>query len=334
MQLYRWQGKTRNFGDELNTLIWPRLLPDFFDDDPAEVFLGIGSILDARHAADAVKLAAGAGYGGYEPLPALDASWVIHWVRGPRTARLLGLPESRGLGDPAMLLPQAGWGGGTRGEPAAAPTPTLPRFAGEGALNSLSREAGEGWGGGMRLTRGAIGFMPHFESLGRGAWHAAASAAGVRLIDPRGDPAAIIAAIGSCRVLLSEALHGAIVADALRVPWIALRPLAPAHRAKWHDWAATLDLRVAFHHLAASSLPERLHASPLTSFRSGRRLLDRCSELLRCLAQGRFIDIAARALARAATAAPQLSGATALDRCQTRMLDRLDTLRRDPRRLA
>ncbi len=147
MQLYRWQGKTRNFGDELNTLIWPRLLPDFFDDDPAEVFLGIGSILDARHAADAVKLAAGAGYGGYEPLPALDASWVIHWVRGPRTARLLGLPESRGLGDPAMLLPQAGWGGGTRGEPAAAPTPTLPRFAGEGALNSLSREAGEGWGG-------------------------------------------------------------------------------------------------------------------------------------------------------------------------------------------
>jgi hypothetical protein len=29
------------------------------------------------------------------------------------------------------------------------PTPTLPRCAGEGALNSLSRAAGEGWGGGM-----------------------------------------------------------------------------------------------------------------------------------------------------------------------------------------
>jgi len=28
------------------------------------------------------------------------------------------------------------------------PTPILPRFAGEGALNSLSRVAGEGWGGG------------------------------------------------------------------------------------------------------------------------------------------------------------------------------------------
>jgi succinoglycan biosynthesis protein ExoV len=131
MQLYRWRGVTRNFGDELNTLIWPRLLPDFFDDDPAELFLGIGSVLDARHAGAAVKLVAGAGYGGYEALPTLDAGWVIHWVRGPLTCRQLGLPACRGLGDPAMLLPHLGW-----------------------------HRAASG---------GAVGFMPHFESLGRGA---------------------------------------------------------------------------------------------------------------------------------------------------------------------
>ncbi len=109
MQLYRRQGHARNFSDELNTLIWPRLLPDFFDDDPAEIFLGIGSLLDARHAATPVKLVADAGYGGYERLPTLDATWVIHWVRGPHTCRALGLPDSAGLGDPAMLLPIAGW---------------------------------------------------------------------------------------------------------------------------------------------------------------------------------------------------------------------------------
>ena len=50
MQLYCWRGTAPNFGDELNTLLWPRLLPDFFDDDPAELFLGIGSVLEARHA--------------------------------------------------------------------------------------------------------------------------------------------------------------------------------------------------------------------------------------------------------------------------------------------
>ena len=66
--------------------------------------------------------------------------------------------------------------------------------------------------------------------------------AGVTLIDPRDDPLSIIAAIGKCRVLMSEALHGIIVADALRVPWIAIRPLAPIHRPKWTDWAETLDL--------------------------------------------------------------------------------------------
>jgi succinoglycan biosynthesis protein ExoV len=292
MQLYRWRGLTRNFGDELNTLIWPRLLPDFFDDDPTEVFLGIGSVLDARHPAAAVKLVAGAGYGGYEAPPALDAGWVIHWVRGPLTCRRLGLPRDRALGDPAMLLPHLGWRRAARGD--------------------------------------AVGFMPHFESLGRGAWQEAAVAAGVQLIDPTGDPSAIIAAIGGCRLLLSEALHGVIVADALRVPWVALRPLMPVHRAKWHDWAAALDLAVAFRDLAASSVPERLDASLPAC---GRRLLEGYAPALRRLARSRFIGGAAQALSTAATATPQLSEPAALDRCQTRMLDRLRALRHDPRRL-
>jgi succinoglycan biosynthesis protein ExoV len=176
--------------------------------------------------------------------------------------------------------------------------------------------------------------MPHFESLGWGAWQAAASVAGVRLIDPRGDPAAIIAAIGGCRVLLSEALHGGIVADALRVPWLALRPLMPIHRAKWQDWAATLDLRIAFHPLAASSLPELLHASPLAAYRSGRSLLDRSAATLRRIARERFIERAARALGRAAAATPQLSEPASLERCRTRMLDRIEALRTHPMRAA
>ena len=295
MLLYRWQGGARNFGDELNTLLWPRLLPNFLDDDPAELFLGIGSVLDARHARHVVKLVAGAGYGGYQPLPILDERWVIHWVRGPRTASQLGLSAAYGLGDPAMLLPQAGW----------------------------HRDGG-----------GGVGFMPHFESAERGAWAAAASAAGIELIDPRADPMAIIAAIGRCHVLLSEALHGVIVADALRVPWIALRPLLPVHRAKWHDWADTLDLHVEFRPLSASSLRERLHASGLSASHTGRRLLDRYGPALQCLVPGWFIERAAQALALAATEAPQLTAAAALDRCQTRMLEKLQAVRRDPLRVA
>jgi succinoglycan biosynthesis protein ExoV len=289
---WHWRGVARNFGDELNLLLWPRLLPGLLDDDPAELFLGIGSVLDARHARDAVKLVAGAGYGGYAPLPVLDARWVIHWVRGPRTACQLGLAPAYGLGDPAMLLPQAGWG---------------------------------------RIGGGdTIAFMPHFESAERGAWVEAATEAGIELIDPRDDPAAIIAAIGRCRVLLSEAMHGVIVADALRVPWIAVQPLSPQHRAKWHDWADTLDLHIEFHQLTPSSLRERLRASPLAALHSGYRLLDRFGSAFGRLTRGRLVGQAAQSLAAAAAAAPQLSTAPALDRCQTRMLERLEALRRNP----
>jgi succinoglycan biosynthesis protein ExoV len=288
VQLYHWSGAARNFGDELNTLLWPRLLPGFFDDDPAERFLGIGSVLDARHDAGAVKLVAGTGYGGYRAPPTLDTNWIIHWVRGPLTARQLSLPEACGLGDPAMLLPGPCAGG-------------------------LS-----------------IGFMPHFESLERGAWVEAAHAAGITLIDPRGDPSAILASIGACRVMLSEAMHGVIVADAMRVPWIALRPLVSIHRAKWQDWAGALGLRLRFQLLAASSLAERLHASPLAAPRRCRHLLDLAHPTLHAAARRRFIEQAARSLTAAAASAPQLSTATALDRCRTRMLDRLDALRRDP----
>ncbi len=165
------------------------LLPGFFDDDPAELFLGIGSVFDAPHAASALKLVAGAGYGGYTLPPLLDANWIIHWVRGPRTARRLGLPRQW-----VWAIP-----------PCCSPTPV------DAAVQ-------------------LIGFMPHFESLQHGAWAEAAAAAGVTLIDPRGDPAAILAEIGACRLLLSEAMHGVIVADAMRVPWIALRPLASVHQ--------------------------------------------------------------------------------------------------------
>ena len=301
MLLYRWRGEARNFGDELNTLLWPRLLPDLLDDNPDALLLGIGSVLDARHDNAVTKVVAGAGYGGYAQPATLDASWVIHWVRGPRTARRLRLSPACGLGDPAMLLPLAGLGGADDG----------------------------------RRTDGrCVGFMPHFESLAHGAWAEAATLAGVELIDPRGDPIAILAAIANCRVLVSEAMHGVIVADALRVPWVALLPLAPIHRPKWQDWAEVLELRIKFQPGCASSLTEWLHASRLSARHRGRRVLQLTEPWLRGVARRRFVAQAARALCDAAAAPPQLSSSTALDRSRSRMLERLEALRRDPLRAA
>jgi len=291
MILYQWRGRYANFGDELNSLLWPRLLPGFFDTDPAVHFLGIGSVLDGRHKAAGLKLVAGAGYGGYEPPPRLDANWIIHWVRGPLSARCLGLEPALGLGDPAALLPLAGVPVGPRGN--------------------------------------AIGFMPHFESLAYGAWPRAAAAAGITLIDPRQDVQSVIAAIRHCRVLLSEAMHGVIVADALRVPWVAIEPLAAVHRPKWFDWADSLDLEIEFRRLPASSLPEWLQVSGLASFHTGRQWLRGLSGRLVSVAADRMVQRAA-ALRQAAATTPQLSSDTALHRSQDRMMAALRRLRLAP----
>jgi succinoglycan biosynthesis protein ExoV len=292
--LYSWRGIWNNFGDELNAILWPILLPGFFDEDPAVRFLGIGSVLDRRHPPDAIKLVAGSGYGGYEPEPRIDENWIIHWVRGPRSAAVLGLPSSLGLGDPAVLLPSA---------------------------LGVSAAGGQD-----------IGFMPHFESAARGAWRQATEQAGMRLIDPREDPLTVLHAIGRCKVLLSEALHGVIVADALRVPWVAIRPVARIHRAKWGDWADTIDLHARFHDIPASTLSEWAGASSLGSWHATRVWLGRQNHHLERLTPDSLVARASLALRRAASADPQLSSDAALDRCRSRMLDAIHTLAINPLR--
>ena len=172
--------------------------------------------------------------------------------------------------------------------------------------------------------------MPHFESAIRGAWQDVALRAGVTLIDPRDEPLAVIAAIGRCGVLISEALHGVIVADALRVPWIAVRPLAPIHRPKWTDWAETLDLEIAFSGLPPSTVLERAHLTHLARFHLGRGLLHGQAARLRRIAGERHVDRAAQALRAIADEEPRLSRETLLDSAQSRMLEAIVALQRSP----
>ena len=303
MKLYAWRGDTPNFGDQLNTLLWPSLLPDFFDEDDTEIVLGIGSVLDRRHGPDRLKIVLGAGYGGYEPLPQINPSWVLHWVRGPLTARLVGVDPARGIGDPAMLWPFC----------AAAHT----------QIDQLPEE----------LSESRIGFMPHFESIARGAWIEAAAAAGLHLIDPRADPRDVVAEITRCRLLVSEAMHGAIIADTLRVPWIAVEPQAAIHRAKWHDWAGALAMKIRFQHLPPSSLYEWASVSRLGTQRPISQVVEQVAGGLRRFGSSRLLERAANALRRVATEPGQLSEPDALQRCQEHMLTCLDAVRRYPREL-
>jgi hypothetical protein len=220
MKLVYFQGHVPNFGDELNAYMWDKLLPaGFLDEDESELFIGIGSILWDDYPKTARKYVMGSGYAGYKKAPNIaDGSWDVVFVRGPRTAEKVGLPPEKAICDSAILL-----------------------------------RAHELPSAGAPID---VAFMPHYESLDRGLWKEACRLAGIELIDPTEPVETIISKLRGTRLLITEAMHGAIVADALRTPWVAALPINPGHHAKWADWSGALNLDVRHHELKPSSMLE------------------------------------------------------------------------------
>lgn len=221
MKIISFKGEYLNFGDELNYWMWPRLLPDFFDESDDIVFLGIGSIIgERRFAPEQKKIIFGSGFvPEYHEKPDVNGpDWHTYFVRGPYTAQRLGLAPELSLGDSAILLR------------------TLVDYKAN--------------------TREVISFMPHWQSLDRGNWKDVCRKAGINLIDPRRPVEEVIAELLMSKLVITEAMHGAIVADCFRIPWVAVLPLNKAHRNKWYDWAGALGFSIVPHKLFPSSLKE------------------------------------------------------------------------------
>lgn len=291
MELYHYRDRAPNFGDELNAWLFPGLLPPgCFTRPDATLFLGIGSILFDTHPPALRKLVFGSGYGGYTRAPKLDESWDIRFVRGHMTAATLGLSPDRAVGDSAILL------------------------------------------AGLRLRRaprpGHRIYMPHLDSACDGAWDRVAEAAGLHYVDPRAPVDDILAEILSAELVVSEAMHGAIVADTLRVPWVGVRPQYAVHHAKWQDWASVLGLQPRLHPIPASNALEALLRAS-----AGRRGLQRAlrwrMRRAQKLGSSVFRGAAAEALRRAASAEPQLSADTLLATSLARMQAELANLARE-----
>lgn len=220
MKLVFFRGTVPNFGDELNLHVWPALLPKgFLDEDESELFVGIGSIIGDHLPAKARKFVMGSGYAGYMGLPDVhDGSWDIRFVRGPNTAKTLNIDPGLSICDSAVLL-------------RAMELPKPDQSVG-------------------------VAFMPHYESLERGNWAEACRQAGITLIDATDPVEKVLSQIQGARLLITEAMHGAIVADALRTPWVGARPIYGGHHKKWLDWAGALDIDVRLNALKPSSVLE------------------------------------------------------------------------------
>lgn len=288
MKIYGYQGPTINFGDDLNFWLWPKLIPDLIDADPSVLLIGIGSVLFDNHDPSPVKVVFGAGFGGYRPPPVIDDSWFVYFVRGPHTARILKLDPSLGVGDPAALIQ------------AVRPAPVAKR------------------------TR--IAFMPHWESLEHGDWESVAKQAGIHLIDPRWPVETVLEHLMATESLVSEAMHGVIVADALRIPWIPIRPIMDINRAKWLDWADALGVTPRFVDLTASTWLESARRA-VQSDRGRLRWITYHGKPYRKKLSGLWRGRAAESLRKAAEREPQLSADADNARALDKMLGFLGRLR-------
>lgn len=299
MKLFFYRGIKPNFGDELNTWMWPRLMDGVFDEDDSSIFLGIGSIIFNYFPQSQKKIVFGAGFGGYTPPPIIDENWKFYFVRGKVTARKLGLDESLGIGDAAILL------------------------------RSCVKAKPE--------KRYKVSFMPHWGTTFDGNWQAACHIAGIHYIDPCDSVENVLDQLLASELVLTEAMHGAIVSDALRVPWIAIKPIQNTHRTKWFDWASALDLTVNPASLAGSTLVEsaiqtmngRLFTvmSPvLTSLNKRGRIF----KAVKQVAPAFFAERAAKSLSYISQHhPPSLSKDVSIERANSKMLDQLNQLTLD-----
>jgi succinoglycan biosynthesis protein ExoV len=223
MQPFYWESAHGNFGDDLNLWLWDFLLPGFRDVHPEVLLVGVGTVLNEALLPPAVKkLVVGSGF-GYGAAPDLSdpAEWDVRCVRGPLTAQKLGLGESLGIVDPAVMVTE------------------MPEF------QNLPRSGG------------AI-FVPHWESTVGGVWPLVCQAAGLAYVDPCGEAKAVIRAIAQAELVVAESMHAAILADAFRVPWVAVTTSQSINSFKWRDWAASLGVDYRPRQIPLSSRAEAI----------------------------------------------------------------------------
>jgi succinoglycan biosynthesis protein ExoV len=201
--LYYCKTPCGNFGDDLNPWLWPRLAPEVCNEKDNKLFVGIGTILNHKIPHAPFKVVFGSGSSDAGPKFTIDRRWKISCVRGPLTASRFQLDPSLAVVDPAILV----------------------------------RQFADAF---FRPKKYRVSFMPHLQSLPFADWPTLCMKIGWHCIDPTSGVDKILQELSATELLLAEAMHGAIVADALRVPWIPVRIYGKFNVFKWQDWSKSI----------------------------------------------------------------------------------------------
>src|SRR5690606_5149457 len=140
-------------------------------------------------------------------------------VRGPLSAKALGLEDSYYITDPAIITPEV--------------------FTFKNPKKKY-----------------AFAYMPH-HSVANLSYKKAVESLGIKYIDPANSVQSILEDINASMTLICEAMHGAIVADAYRIPWIPVSSFGAFNDFKWMDWSQSLSLSIEINKLHKFRLYDR-----------------------------------------------------------------------------
>ena len=194
-----------NFGDLLNELLWRQYIDiDKVEDMGIDIF-GVGSLINRKTKINFDREIYVMGSGGLKKFkPKWIGSAKIGWVRGPLTAEAIGYSRAYGIGDPAIL------------------------FKGLENLNH-------------NLKAEQLLVIPHWRTYADFDFAILEKLSNIKFVDPRSNIDKILFEISNSKYILSESLHGAIMADAIGVPWA---PIAMSYRFndyKWMDWLLSIS---------------------------------------------------------------------------------------------
>jgi len=204
MKLYYY--KSQNFGDALNPWLWPKLFPNIINENDNTILVGIGTIINENIPVDPRKVVLGSGVGFNKKQFKINEKWEIYFVRGPLSAKKLNIDSKYAITDGAYLLT------------------TLQ-------LNKVESK------------KYRVSFMPHVMSTERWNWKDTCNELGINYIDPKNNIDFILKEIRRSELIISEAMHGAIIADIFRIPWI---PVVIYNQFvldfKWKDWCSSIGV--------------------------------------------------------------------------------------------
>jgi succinoglycan biosynthesis protein ExoV len=207
---YGTRHNTRNFGDDINSWFLPQLFnPEIIESDSI-CLVGIGTILNDNNAVRVsqfdrkVVFTSGVGYGDYGTLA--DGTWDFVCVRGPRSSEALGLAPETGICDGAILLSDL--------------YPAKPTSVRDGVV--FIPHVNTSWTCGVGLKRICRDLS-------------------INYLSPDAPFETFIETIRSASKVITEAMHGAILADAMRTPWVPIEFLYH-HKFKWQDWFDSIEL--------------------------------------------------------------------------------------------